>query len=88
MASLNLEQTNSQTNWVDNCICKTCSKAIRETNNYTVCDTCCESNHENFCKHLLGKLNGKGCSLKCESNEERNNNCPSLLNGDNNQGVV
>ena len=86
MASLNSEQTNSQTNRVDNCICKTCNKAIQDSNNYTVCDTgtCCESNHETFCKHLLGKLNSTVCPLKCESNKERNNSCPSLLNGDNN----
>ena len=84
MASLNSELTNSHTNWVDNCICKTCNKAIQDCNNYTVCDTCCESNHKTFCKHLLGKLTSKVCSLKCESNKERNNNCPSLLNGDNN----
>ena len=84
MASLNLEQTNSQTNQVNNCICKTCNKAIQDSNNCTVCDTCWESNHETFCPHLLGKLNSTVCPLKCESNKERNNNCPSLLNGDNN----
>ena len=84
MTSLNSEQTNSQTNQVDNCICKTCNKAIQDSNNYTARDTCCESNHENFCKHILRKLNSMICPSKCESNKERNNNCPSLLNGDSN----
>ena len=83
MASLNSEQANSQTNRVGNCICKTCNKVIQDSNIYTVCDACCESNHENFCKHLPEKLNSLVCPLKCKSNKERNNNCPSLLSGDN-----
>ena len=60
------------------------NKAIQDSNNYTVCDICCESNYETFCKYLLGKLNSTVCPLKCESCKERSNNCPSLLNGDNN----
>ena len=60
------------------------NKAIQDGNNYIVSDTCYESNHETFCKHLLGKLNSKVCLLKCESNKERNNNCSGLLKGGNN----